>query len=92
MDACKINDYKGVALLLQNGANVAIQDFNGFDPVYYCVVHEAVDSLKVIFENHHSEIESRRTYGKKKRNILTICSMKTESDETMQYLLNNEYI
>jgi hypothetical protein len=88
-EACKIDDYRGVEVLLKAGANPVIQDFNGFDSLYYAVVNNSLRSIKMIIEFSSDRIEPERLYGKKKRNLLTIAAIYTFDNRIIKYLLNN---
>jgi ankyrin repeat protein len=75
MEACKIDDDLGVEQLLKNGANPISQDFNGYDALYYCVTFSSLMCLKKLICMTYDKLPSNRTYGKKRRNILTIAAI-----------------
>lgn len=75
MEACKLDDFRGVEFLINNGANPISQDFKGYDALYYAVISNSVRALKVLIEYGSEKIPTSRLYGKKKRNIMTIAAI-----------------
>ena len=89
MDSCKVDDHLGVRRLLLNGANPTAQDFHGNDAAYYCVLHNSLRSLQALFELAADRLQANMVYGKKKRNLLTICTIYGNDIRILEYLLNN---
>jgi ankyrin repeat protein len=92
MEACRIDNHKGIELLIKNGANPIAQDFNGLDALYYCVRFSNLQSLKVLVSLAFDKIPIERTYEKKKRNILTIASLYSEDEQILKFLLKNDFL
>jgi hypothetical protein len=67
-------------------------DFNGYDALYYCVKYASLKSLKKLISRCYQQIYFDRTYGKKKRNILTIAALYGDDMDILRYLLKNSFI
>jgi len=90
MEACKLDDYRGVEFLLANGASPSTQDFKGNDGLYYAVYHNSLRALQVLLIMGGSRIPADRTYGKKKRGILTIAAIYSHDIRVLESLLDIE--
>ncbi len=87
MEACKIDDYRGVELLLNNGASATIQDFKGNDALYYAVTNNSLASIEVLIRLCGDKLPVERVYGKKKRSILIIAAIYCQEIDIIEYLL-----
>eukprot|EP00347_Sterkiella_histriomuscorum_P022101 403331675 len=90
MEACKLDDHRGVEFLINNGANPISQDFKGNDAIYYAVINNSYKALKSLLEQSGSVMATDRVYGKKKRNILTIAAIYSHDIKVLEYLLRNK--
>lgn len=90
MDACKMDDHRGVEYLIMNGANPIAQDFKGNDALYYAVIHNSNKALNTLLLLAKDVMPRDRVYGKKKRNILSKSSIYSHDISILEALLNHK--
>ncbi|CDW72062.1 ankyrin repeat [Stylonychia lemnae] len=90
LDAARMDDYRGVEFLIQNGANPSAQDFKGNDALFYAVINNCVKTIKSLIQYGGDKLPVDRVYGKKKRNLLTNAAIYSQDIRVLELLLDHQ--